>query len=145
MKYGFEMPSLPGIKDRLSTMTSAFANSIIPAIQPTEEEVGIGAEETLERSPFAHRRASDRPRLLLRPETLQCRMAQPILQPLPVLDLDDHAGLHPLWGCVGHFVEIIMQDWRRGEWARFAMRGFQFLEDDHASVRGEAKVPHMPA
>jgi len=39
MKYWFEMPSLPGIKDRLSTMTSAFANSIIPAYKALVVEV----------------------------------------------------------------------------------------------------------
>ncbi len=65
-------------------------------------------------------------------------MAQPVLQPLPVLDLNDHARLHPLWRGVGQLAKVIMQDRRPGEWARLAMRIFEFLEDDRASVRGEA-------
>jgi len=35
---------------------------------------------------------------------------------------------------IGQFVEVIMQDRPRSEWARLAVRGLELLEDDRASV-----------
>ncbi len=71
-------------------------------------------------------------------------MAQPVLQPLPVLDLNNYAGSHPLWWCIGHFVEVIMQDRRGAEWARLAMRSLELLEDHRESIRGEAGAANAP-
>jgi len=69
---------------------------------------------------------------------LRAAWRNPSFKPLSILDFNHHAGSHPLWWRIGHFVEVIMQDRRRGEWARLAMRGLQLLEDDRASVLGEA-------
>ncbi len=76
-------------------------------------------------------------------------MAQPVLQALPVLDLHDHAGLHPLRWDIGHLVEVVMRDRHRGEWARLAIRGLQLLKDNSAGVvrkasAAEAHVDELP-
>ena len=97
-----------------------------------KKKLGLGVEGTLERSPslIGERRISPGFFSGLRP----LRAAKAVLQPLPVLHFYDHAGPHPLWGCIGQFAEVVSEDRDRKKRTRFPARGLQFLEYHGTSI-----------